>query len=240
MGLAYGLTSWDQIWLSRLLPVSFLILVGNWLPIFASALAGAASCFAGLPQWRRGLAVGGLLVVGGFALISPLCGASPVCANRWQGEICLQTTSFTCSAASAATLLRAHGIEATEQEMAELCLTNSRRMGTSWQGLYRGLSLKTLGTAWKVEVFQEGPADLKQSARPVILVACLPRDGWGVNPIYREACGWVPGQPHAVVYFESLDDQTLVMGDPQFGRELWKRADLDVLWSGLGFRLVPR
>ena len=37
--------------------------------------------------------------------------------------------------------------QSTEQEMAELCLT---RHGTSWQGLYRGLKLKTAGTGWDV------------------------------------------------------------------------------------------
>src|SRR5260221_7046371 len=43
------------------------------------------------------------------------------------------------------TLFRS-GISATEQEMADLCIT---RRGTYWQGLYRGLKLKTAGTLWE-------------------------------------------------------------------------------------------
>lgn len=244
-GAVYGLWGWDQIWLSTFIPASTLIVLGNWLPLFAAALAGIAVRATELPLWRRGFCASGMLAAGFYAAAFPILGTSPLCTNNWQDSICLQSTPFSCSAASTATLLRAHGIAATEQEMAELCLTSHKRNGTSWQGVFRGLSLKTEGTDWKVEVFKtaRGQVNADQAARffdrPALLVACLPTDEQ-VDPMYQEACGWIPGQPHAVVFFEMRDDHTAVIGDPQFGRELWTRDDLGVLWSGLGFRLVPR
>lgn len=238
-GTAYGFGGWDQVWLSHLIPASSLIVFGNWFPLFAAALAGVVSQGHALPVWRRSIAAIGMLSIGAYAMAFPLIGSAPQCDDRWQGSICLQSTPFTCSAASAATLLRAHGIDASELEMARLCLTSRQRNGTSWQGVFRGLSLKTAGTPWKVEVFHGRRTDLsKLIDRPALLVACLPTDG-PVDPIYREACGWIPGQPHAVVFFE-LRNRMAVIGDPQFGHELWTQSDLHVLWTGLGFRLVPR
>ncbi len=241
LGAIYFFCGWDQIWLSRLLPNSALIVLGNWFPILASALAGIVSCVPELPMWRRLLAMSGMLITACYALAFPLLGSTPTCASVWRDNICLQSTSYTCSAASAATLLNHYGIDATEAEMAELCLTNSLRNGTSWQGLYRGLVLKTAGTAWRVEVFRTEIANSHAlHGAPSILVACLPHEGQHINPIYREACGWVPGQAHAVVYMGAFDSKTSIIGDPQFGRELWTEADLNALWTGLAFRLVAR
>lgn len=241
LGGMYVVSGWDQLWLSRLIPTSALVMLGNWFPILASGLAGIASRMIELPTWRRNLATSGMLFVATFALVFPLIGETPVCGQLWRDNICRQTTPFTCSAASATTLLNQHGIAASEAEMAELCLTNALRQGTSWQGLYRGLVLKTARTKWRVEVFQSSSVGLHAlQGTPAILVACLPHDGHNVNPIYRDACGWVPGQAHAVVYLGDLDTKTAIVGDPQFGRELWTESDLKILWTGLGFRLVPR
>jgi len=241
LGGVYGFYGWDQLWLSRLMPTSALVMLGNWFPILASGIAGIASCMIELPTWRRNLSTSGMLMIAAFAMVFPLIGDPPACAQLWRDNICLQTTPFTCSAASAATLLRQHGIEATEAEMAELCLTNTLQRGTSWQGLYRGLTLKTAGTKWRVDVFQTHAVELQAlHGTPAILVACLPQDNHNANPIYRDACGWIPGQAHAVVYLGEFDKQTAIVGDPQFGRELWTSSDLKTLWTGLGFRLVPR
>lgn len=55
-----------------------------------------------------------------------------------------------------------------------------------------------------------------------------------------EACGWIPGQSHAVVYFRFVTENTLKIGDPTMGPELWRRSDLETLWSGTVVRLVRR
>jgi len=65
-------------------------------------------------------------------------------------------------------------------------------------------------------------------------------DNPSVDPVFREACGWIPGQAHSVVFFSFLTDNTVEMADPMFGRELWKASDLDVLWTGRAIGLAPR
>ncbi|MBI1314997.1 hypothetical protein GC176_27210 [bacterium] len=236
LGAAYSGLLWDRVLLSRLIPHADLIVLGNWFPLFAALLAGLA--WTGTPdRLRRCLSSGALLAAGGWAVAYPLLGAAPQCRNEWQGRICLQTTPYSCSAASATTVLKAHGIEATEAEMADLCLTRS---GTNWMGLYRGLSLKTQGTGWMPVVFETDAAGLRRrDSGPVILVAELP-DSPVVDPVFREACGWTPGQAHSVVFFRFLTERTVEMGDPTFGRELWRVSDLDVLWTGRAIGLVPR
>lgn len=225
----------DQVELSQLIPHPSLIVLGNWFPYFVAILAALAwnssEC-----RSRRRLLVGCLALSCGVSLIWPLLGQTPECGNKWDRNVCLQTTPYSCSAASAATLLNAYGIEATEAEMARLCLT---RRGTHWMGLYRGLSLKTAGTPWAVEVARATAEDLNHDAGPAILAVRLPQ-GANVDPVLQESCGWIPGQGHSVVFLGFVGRQALLIGDPGVGRELWRASDLDLLWTGLVVRLVPR
>ena len=237
-GLYLGLL-WNSTVMSRLLPVSGLPIVANWLPLFGSILAALA--FSGMDDrgvFRRSIPC---VAIAGMCLASlawPVLGSAPECGDRWIGRTCLQTTPVTCSAASAATLLRAHGIDATEQEMARLCLT--RDSGTPWMGLYRGLTLKTEGTPWRVEIVTTDVDALRDSTAPAsILIAELESEA-DDNSQLREACGWIPGQSHAVVFYGFATKKTLYMGDPTMGPELWLRSDLETLWSGIMVRLVPR
>lgn len=234
-GGLYFVFVWDQAVLTALVPVSGLIVLGNWFPVFAGFLAGIVWCGQGSVQ-RRMVPTVLLVSVSVFALVIPLIGKSPACSEKWKNDICLQTTRYTCSPASAATLLRLHGIEATESEMAELCLT---RKGTNWMGLFRGLALKTKGSPWKVDVFDVPPDRIDATVDgPAILVARLPGEE-SKSPLV-DTCGWIPGQAHSVVLLHNLTDDVLVVGDPSFGRELWRLSDLQLLWTGRGIRLVPR
>ncbi len=236
IGGAYFGLLWDRVLLSQIVPYADLIVLGNWFPFFAAVLAGLAWT-GGAGRLRRCLNSGSLLAVGAWAVVYPLAGNAPECSSKWQKDVCLQTTPYSCSAASAATILKAHGIDASEAEMAELCLT---RRGTNWMGLYRGIALKTEGTDWKPVVFETDANGLQaRQAGPVILVAELP-DSPSVDPVFREACGWIPGQAHSVVFFDFLTEDTIRMADPMFGRELWKASDLDVLWTGRAIGLMPR
>lgn len=225
----------DQVALSRLIPHPSLIVLGNWFPYFVAILAALAwnssEC-----RSRRRLLVGFLSLSCGVSLSWPLLGQTPECGHNWDQDVCLQTTPYSCSAASAATLLKAYGIPATEAEMAGLCLT---RRGTHWMGLYRGLSLKTEGTLWTVEVARATSEELKSHPGPVILAVRLP-EGSNVDPVLEESCGWIPGQGHSVVFMGFLGKKALLIGDPGVGRELWRTSDLDLLWTGLMLRLVPR
>lgn len=235
--LVYIACLWDQTVLARLMPFSNLIVLGNWFPFEAAFLGGLASAQPSMPFWRRGLTVGVLQLAGAFVVASPLMGAAPRCGNAWSEGICLQTTKQTCSAASAATLLTMHGIEATEQEMAELCLT---RQGTNWMGLYRGLKKKTVGTEWEVEIFTGSADELRSLGGPSILSVGLSRPG-DTDPLYQTELGWTPGVRHSVVLLGFVLD-LVEIGEPtsDAGRERWTGGELQELYLGQGMRLVRR
>jgi hypothetical protein len=260
---AYHFLLSDNILVAEWLPRSNLIVLGNLTPLLTSLIAGLA--WAALPREsaarasrnpegdepvsavhgrvgtliRRCVVVVLLQLVGWIAVVRPIWGSAPQCGDRWDGDFCLQTTGATCTPACAVTLLRAHGIEATEQEMAELCLT---RRGTLWQGLYRGLKLKTAGTPWEVQVVHGSFESLRSlEHRPAILAAGVPRNVQ-VQRIYTERYGWTPGELHSVLFFGFRGRGLVAMGDPSpgIGREYWSEDDLRVLWRGRGMCLVPR
>lgn len=235
--MAYIACLWDQTTLVRWLPFSNLIVLGNWFPLEAAFLGGLASAQTSMPVWRRGLTVTSLQLAGVFVVLSPLLGTAPQCGHNWSEGVCLQTTRQTCSAASAATLLHMHGIPATEQEMAELCLT---RRGTNWMGLYRGLKKKTAGTEWDVEVFTGSADELRSLGSPAILSVGLSRPE-EADALYQAELGWTPGVRHSVVLMGFVTD-LVEIGEPtpDAGRERWTDSELHDLYLGQGLRLVHR
>lgn len=230
---------WDDVLLARLLPFSSLIVLGNWFSFAAAIVGGVAWQRVPGGKLRKSLYVVGFAGVATYAVARPFLGSTPQCENLWDGDICLQTTDDTCSAACAATLLKAAGIEATEQELAQLCFT--RDGGTTWQGLYRGMMLKTAGTPWTVEVFSGDFDALRTRPGPLILAVGLP-ENVPVDPVYTEQYGWLPGEWHSVLLFRFLPDDRVEMAEPTpgVGREQWTVDDLRVLWRGRGLRLVRR
>ena len=235
---AYIKWFWDQMILTRFLPFTSLIIVGNWFPLAAGLLAGLV--------WRRVerhdvikiVLVSAIGLTAVYALYFPLKGHPFPCDNEWEGKVCLQTSPASCSAASAATVLRANGIDTSESEMAELCLT--REAGTHWMGLYRGLKLKTAETDWDVEPLSCDLQALQQIPDlPVILFVKLDEKGY-VDPSYEEDKGWLPGVDHSIVLFGITDDERFEIGDPANGLETWDGKDMTTLWHGDGFRLVQR
>lgn len=229
---------WRSAWLISLLPFSNLVIIGNWFPIAAAVLA------AHVCQRLRGLRrAAWLLVLGGFsafAVVHPLLGDPPNCGDQWTDDgICLQSTEDTCAPACAATLLRQYGIDATEREMAELCLT---REGTSWLGLYRGLKLKTRGTPWKVEVVRCHIEQLvRTDSQPMILMVGIDHAA-GDNADLRDEDGWIPGVGHAVVLRRFNDRGRVEVLDPSpaIGRDEWTTNELRQLWRGSALRLSRR
>ena len=237
--LLYIRTLWQDLRLAGWLPLANLIVLGNWLPLFAAVLAGIVAARPAM-AWRKRLLLVELTVAGSLAAIYPVLGVPPRCGERWDKlGTCLQTTPYTCSPAAAVTLLRKYGIDASEQELAELCLT---RHGTSWQGLYRGLKLKTAGTAWDVQVCQVSAEELLAArGGPMILSVGLDR-GDRSNGSFTREFGWVPGVNHSVVLERISDAGCAVIADPacEMCREQWDRQTLATLWRGYGLRLVPR
>lgn len=242
--LAFILFVQDRLLLTRLAPFDNALILANPLLPLAGLLAGLI-----LPQMpenssvtRRILPVGLLLGLGMVYNFRPLLGTPPLIENdQWQNGVCMQSSEASCSVASAATLLRAHGINASEAEMARLCLTRSD--GTSMLGVYRGLRRKTAGTPWRVGVLSRANLDTLRRATqdgPVVLSVGLDRFAHGVDPRYQSQWGWTPGLRHAVVLFRFLPNNKIEMGDPSVGREQWNTESLSVLWHGEGIRLIPR
>ena len=196
--VCFALLLRDHLLLTRLLPVSAVVIYGNALPPAVAFLTGIA--------WRRipgGPARKAVLLLPLLALClyqsyGFLLGRPPPLEDRWKGDVCRQTSPASCSAAAAATLLRAHGIEATEAEMARLCLTRSG--GTPMHGLYRGLKLKTAGRGWDAEAFRGDLATLRNEGGPILLTVRLDR-GAHVDPRYEQLWGWTPGVAHTVVFY---------------------------------------
>ena len=232
---------WYDVRLTTILPFSNLIVVGNWLPPLAGLLAGFSWRRIYGRIFRKTFCTSSLAVAACYAAVLPMLGEPPECGNEWDGDdICLQTTKHTCTAASAATLLRLHGIHATEAEMAKLCLT---RDGTTWMGLYRGLKCKTRGTCWDVAVIACRADEIpRTTTEPMILSV-----GLGTRIAERDETrfaewGWRPGQGHSVLLLGEGTLGRFKIADPTpgYGIEMWSHRNLEELFQGTAVRLVKR
>lgn len=228
-------------WLS-IIPLADAVIYADWTPLLGAAVIGFAWKHIPGTRWRRLTTLAPLSALTLWLAYGTLLRPTPHCNDSWQGDVCLQTSESSCSAACAATLLRIAGQSATEGELARLCLTcdprGSEPGGTTLHGLYRGLKLKTAGT------------DLQVDAKPVMLEDLL-EDGSGpwiisvglthqqaADPIYQEQYGWSPGMRHSVVLFRQVKSDRVEIGDPSVGHEQWSLDDLRVLWRGDAIRLL--
>lgn len=242
--LAYLTQLWGHPRLIALMPVSSLVILGNWFPFGTAFLAGITWTHGYGPARRRILFGLACYLMAFYSLVEPLMGATPVCWDEWTDDgTCRQTSLQSCSAAAAATMLRQYNVMATEREMAELCLTRVddgiRPQGTNWQGLYRGLKLKTAGTSLTVDVFDATTTELLRDFKgPQILFVGINADRPYPKTL-TEDHGWLPGVRHSVVLLQILPNDWLMIADPACSNiELWTRRDLDLLWLGRGVRLV--
>jgi hypothetical protein len=225
----------DRALMSRLLPFSNLIIVGNWVPLFGSFIAGLALRRIPGGKVRKIIFVAPLMAISLFTIVASLRGYTPIGGHYVRDGVSIQSALSSCGAACAATLLRNHGIHATEAEMIIACLTRER--GTHWFGLYRGLKLKTEGRGFKLQLFEGDIEKLRSLRQPVILSVRLDLRP-GLDPRYVEQWGWVPGVQHAVVLYGFAVDGAPIIADPAIGIEHWSLSDLALLWHGEGMLLL--
>lgn len=229
---------WDRPLLIQLLPYSCAIILGNWLPVLGSFFVGICMQTERIMRIRRVLLVTTLSCLCCYSLTSPLLGIAPECDSTGRSERILdyQTTDRTCSAACAASLLRLHGIAATEEELAELCLT---RRGTHWLGVFRGLKIKTAGTEWDVVVEDVTPEELTRGTNRVGVLA-LTFSSHAASQTLETGFGAEVG--HTVVSLGTSRWGTLEVFDPSpdYGFESWNARVLADVEKGILLRLVSR
>ena len=224
----------DNTLLMTIVPLSGIITFSNASPILAAALSGII--WTGVPGGpiRKGFSSGLLLITGFGAAYVPILTPAPPTRDWWQGTLCRQTTDSTCSAASAATLLKHYGIDTTEKEMANLCRTTTR--GTVPAGVFRGLKLQTADTDLRVRVEKLTLDELRNTTFPALISVGLPRVH-DLDPRYESKWGWTPGVLHSVVLFGFPDETSVDIGDPSVGRERWDVTGIQDLWTGQVIRL---
>ena len=128
--------------------------------------------------------------------------------RNWDGAVCKQSTAYSCGAACAATLLRWHGIDAEEKELAKACFTYSS--GT--ENWYIARELRARGLSVRFHTGQS----LEQVELP-----CLA----GVR---------VGGIGHFVVILAAQGDSYLT-GAPLVGARSYSKAELDRQFVFTGF-----
>lgn len=241
----YVRTVWGQLWIVRWIPLSSVIVLSNWFPPLLAALAATVWLRLEPATIARRLPIIGLIVVSAIYSVTYFIPKNPPeCGNKWtrglspaiSWPVCLQTTRKTCSAAAAATILNTLDIETTEQEMAKLCLTKS---GTTWLGLYHGLSVQLRGSDLRVKFFEGDVSELTElsKAHPVLLCCRLDPEVAEMVPEYVQDGGWIPGTAHSVVYFGEMQGVHII-GDPSRGYEGWSAQDMNTLWTGTGLQIA--
>jgi len=227
----------DNPLLARWFPVSNIVVLGNCVPLIAAVLAALVWRHLRLPSAvRAGLAAALVLLSFDYAA-GRLFSTVAVPGGRWRDDTCLQSTEYTCAPAAASTLLHTYGIEATEQEMAGLCLTNGR--GTSNLGLYRGLCLKTRGHSYTPTIVCGPPeGSVADMPTPALLAVKL-----SMARMAELGCRWVyrcpPGIEHAIVLLGRDEDGQAIVADPLMGRLRWRAEVLEAAYQNVAYHLVP-
>ena len=113
--------------------------------------------------------------------------------DRWKDDICLQSTSSSCGAASAASIFRSFGESLSEHDIAKACLTSIS--GT--ENWYIARAFRQRGFAVQYRIETGFPADLKTPAIAGVRMGDL---------------------GHFIAIMDKRDGQ-YVIGDPLVGRE---------------------
>jgi hypothetical protein len=138
-------------------------------------------------------------------------------------------------------VLHAHGILATEREMAALCLTRAGH-GTTPLGTFRGLALKCRSHGLRpVLVHARDVRGLAALGSPGIVSIGLSSRAPEAVARRLEEYGWQRDVRHAVVIQGADPNGAWIdVADPSYGRERWPNTDpeeLRNLWDGLALVL---
>jgi ABC-type bacteriocin/lantibiotic exporter with double-glycine peptidase domain len=135
--------------------------------------------------------------------------------DRYQGEVCLQSTFSTCGPASAATLLRSFGIVASERELAYDSFTS--RGGTEIWYLARALRKRGVGTS--VVIRPRPDSDIPSPAIAGVVL---------------------PGNAGHFIAILGSDAQHVTIADPLKGELVIDKSQIQNYYRFTGFFLVLR
>jgi hypothetical protein len=227
---------------TRILPFADCIFYTNWYP-FSVALLAPIAWEYGKTRFHK-IRIGVLLAILFCISLRPYHYFWLPLADVYMptsidsDEICRQTTSETCSAAAVVTLLRLHGIDSTEEEVARLALTKEGR-GTWVLGQYRALKILTRSKRreLKVRIKRLSAEDLISRNAPAVITAGLKKNQALVTEDERnmvEKWSWTPGVMHDVVFLGVDEDlpHLVRIGEPDFGLEKWRASHLGILYQG--------
>jgi hypothetical protein len=212
--------------MTRVIPSADVMVFGNLALPAAALLAGSAWSLLKSPRWQTIACVVAVLGLGMWRLVGPLLGASPAIGpDRWTDGVCRQSSTSSCSAAAAATVLASHQVPATEREMIRLCFTHVD--GTSMLGLYRGLRMK--GVERDLVPVAGHPHFDELRAWPLPAVVTIGLRGNG---------GWLPiGNRHSIVVL-SFNQDRVEIADPFSGRQTWTAKQFDDSYAGDAIALM--
>lgn len=186
------------------------------LLVFLGVAGGLVATF--LPRMLLGFP---LFAVAAFSIvpfIKPFVGPIPdgKLRAKWDGDVCLQSTSSTCGAASTATILKRYGVDATESEIA--AEAHSYTGGTEAWYLARAARSRGFDVDF---VFTSGFTP--ETGLPAIVGVRLGSIGHFIPILGR-------------------DGDLFVVGDPLRGRELLSREELIRRYKFTGFhmRMKPK
>jgi peptidase C39-like protein len=226
--------------IARVLPISGVIVLGNWIPVGGAFFAGVMLGQKTSPPWRRCSLASLILLASGYSVACCFLGHLPV-RHRLasQASVAEQSRRSSCGACCAAMLLQHHGIAATEEELVGLCLTSYR--GCPALGLYRGLKLKTAGVPWDVEVVTCTLEELLKTRGPLLLRIRIPATTWIDNQghLRRSQSRF----EHAVLMTGAQDSDHIQIVDPAVDsdcRFAWDTDRLRECWTGEALRVVRR
>jgi len=138
--------------------------------------------------------------------------------TKIQHGVCIQSTGYTCVAASLVTLLHHHGIEATETEMARLCHTEVNGGATDSRAI-RALEKKLAGRPFEIRYERMDYARLREIDMPCMVST---KFGFYIN--------------HMIPVL-AADEETVMLGDPLTGRREVTIARFRDIWYGAGIWL---
>jgi len=226
----------DSLWVAQVIPPDFIIVFGNFLPPLAGLLAGLGWTISARPTVIKSVVLGLFLLTSMVLPYRALFAERPVVHDFWVDGIARQTTDATCAPAAAATALSMIGINTTEPEMVDLCLTTNR--GTGFHSLVYGIHVKLSGSDWRVKPTRLTREELDTLKFPAILFVGIDvEDDYDPMLVFW---GWQPGVVHTVVFQGLAAQGGFHIADPSTGREIWNEAALAMLWKGQAIVLVPR